>query len=98
MNGVELRDGVITKAEIEWLGGKSEVRKRFGGPVLLGLLKIENNRLIVEVNSDKRAKRIRKLIEGRLGDAATYTTTLIEPIESQLQEMWQAAAAACHIS
>ena len=89
----ELKNGLVVKAEIEWLGGKPEARRRLGGPVLLGLLKIDHERLIVEVNSNKRASRVRKLIERRLGPAARYQTTLIEPIESQVQEMWHSAAA-----
>lgn len=88
----ELKDGLVVKAEIEWLGGRPEARRRLGGPVLLGLLKIDHERLIVEVNSNKRASRIRKLIERRLGAAARYQTALIEPIESQIQEMWHTAA------
>jgi len=90
----ELRDGSVVKAEIEWLGGKPEARARLGGPVLLGLLKIDHERIIVEVNSNKRAARIRKLIERRLGTAGRYLNTLIEPIESQVQEMWNTAATA----
>jgi hypothetical protein len=48
-------DGLIVKAEIPWLGGTEETRKRLGGPVLLGLLKIDQDRLVVEVNSKERA-------------------------------------------
>jgi len=88
-----IEDGLVTEAEISWLGGKEEARRRHDGPILLGLLKIEENRLIVEVNSELRASLIRQLIEERLGKGARYETTLIEPIESQVQEMWQAAAA-----
>lgn len=61
--------------------------------MLLGILKIENQQLIVEVNSHERARRIRKLIERRLGDAVKYKTTLIEPIQSHINQMWRTAAA-----
>ena len=93
LSRAELKDGSVVKAEIEWLGGKPEARKRLAGPVLLGLLKIDHERLVVEVNSNERADRIRRLIEKRLGTAVKYQTTLIEPIESQVQEMWHTAAA-----
>ena len=93
LNRPELQDGLVVKAEIEWLGGKPEAKKRLGGSVLLGLLKIDHKQLIVEVNSTKRAARIRKLIERRLGHAAEYKTTLIQPIESQVREMWHAGVA-----
>nr|AAP58624.1 hypothetical protein [uncultured Acidobacteriota bacterium] len=88
-----LDNGLIVKAEIPWLGGSEEARSRLGGPVLLGLLKIDQERLIVEVNSKQRAELIRGLVEDRLGDTATYKTTLIEPMESRVNEMWNAAAA-----
>lgn len=89
-----IKNGFVTKAEISWLGGGDEARKRLAGPVLLGLLKIDEQRLVIEVNSTKRAELLRQLVEERLGEAATYKTTLIESIESQVQEMWRAAAVA----
>jgi hypothetical protein len=86
-----IEDGLVVRAEVSWLGGTEEARKRLGGPVLLGLLKIGEGRLVVEVNSKQRADLIRRLVEEGLGNGARYRTTLIEPIETQLQEMWQAA-------
>lgn len=88
-----IKDGLLVKAEIPWLGGGDEARKQLGGPVLLGLLNIEETRLVVEVNSIQRADLFRRLIEERLGNGAKYKTTLIEPIESQVRETWQAATA-----
>src|SRR5215216_630771 len=85
-------DGLIMKAEIPWLGGTREARKRLGGPVLLGTMKIEDGRLVISVNSTKRAKKIRRLVEKRLGTEAVYKTTLIEPIEAEVERMWAAAA------
>ena len=92
LNEATIEDGLIMKAEIPWLGGSEEATRRLGGPVLLGLLKIDENRLVVEVNSKQRAELIRRLVEERLGNSATYKTTLIEPIESRVEEMWKAAA------
>jgi len=63
-----LADGFIEEAEIPWLGGTEEARKRLGDPVLLGTLKITKSKLIASVNSTKRAETIRKIIEGRLGE------------------------------
>ena len=80
------------KAEIPWLGGTREARKRLGGPVWLGTMNIEEGKLIISVNSTKRAKKIRRLVEKRLGKEAVYKTTLIEPIESEVERMWAAAA------
>lgn len=91
LESATIEDGLIVKAEIPWLGGNEEARKRLGRPVLLGLLKIDEDRLVVEVNSKERAELIRRLVEERLGNPATYKTTLIEPIESRVEEMWEAA-------
>jgi len=87
-------DGLVAKAEIPWLGGTEEARKRLGGPVLLGTIHIENGKLTVSVNSTRRADTIRRIIEERLGRNASYKTTLLEPIESEVDKMWAAAAGA----
>src|SRR5215218_7407316 len=85
-------DGLIVKAEIPWFGGTDEARKRLGSPVLLGTMNIEDSKLIISVNSTKRAEKIRRLVKKRLGKEAVYKTTLIEPIESEVEKMWAAAA------
>lgn len=92
LDGGTIEAGLIVKAEIPWLGGTEEARKRLGGPVLLGLLKIDEDRLVVEVNSKERAELIRQIVEERLGNTAAYKTTLIEPIESSIEERWKATA------
>lgn len=88
---VRSRDGVIESAEISWHGGNEKAKKRMGENVLLGVLRIDGQRLIVDVNSLNRAEEIRRLIEERLGEHVTYKTTLIEPLESEIEEMWNAA-------
>ncbi len=87
-----LVDGLVVKAEILWLGGTDEARKRLAGPVLLGTMNIENCKLIVSVNSTRRAETIQRLVEERLGKDAVYKSTLIEPIESEVEKAWAAAA------
>lgn len=89
-----LADGLVAEAEIPWLGGTEEARRRLGRPVLLGTINIENRKLIVSVNSTRRAETMRRLIEERLGNEATYKTTLLEPIESEVEKRWAAAAGA----
>src|ERR1051326_1589751 len=86
-----IESGLIVEAELPWLGGKPEARKKLAGKVLLGNIKIDRDRLIAEVNSNRRAERIRRLIERRLGSGARHKTTVIESIESQFQERWKAA-------
>jgi hypothetical protein len=92
LSDATVADGLIVKAEISWLGGTKEARKRLGGPVLLGTINIDRSKLIISVNSTKRAKKILRLVEKRLGTEAVYKTTLIEPIEPEVERMWAAAA------
>jgi hypothetical protein len=84
-NQVKIKDGKLIEANIDWLGGKPVARKRLAGPVLLGRIKISGNQLTASVNSEKRAKKIRKEIEQRCGSKVVYKTTLIEPVDSQLK-------------
>ena len=88
-----IENGQVTRTEIPWLGGKAEARTRMGGPVLLGLLKIDGKHLVAEVNSVSRAELLKTLIKGRCKGNATHKSTLIEPIESAVEEMWHAAGA-----
>ena len=53
---------------------------------LLGRIKIDGRKMKVEVNSDKRAKTIKKEIEKRLGPRAKYKTTQIRSLESMMDE------------
>lgn len=92
LEGAEIEDGRVISVEIPWTGGNAEATKRLGGSVLLGLLKLHDDRLIAEVNSTERAELFRGLIEERLGDRVTYKTTLLEPLESAIAEMWEQAA------
>ena len=87
-------EGRVLSAEIPWLGGSEEARKRLRGPVLLGNIKIDDQQMIVEVNSNERAELIRQQIEDRLGADVTYKTTLIEPLDFQEGHLAAAAAAA----
>lgn len=52
---------------------------------ILGHIKIEKNELLIEVNSDKRAKKAKKEIEKRLGEKVTYSATRIETPEKVLK-------------
>jgi len=89
-----MEDGRVVAAAIAWTTGHTEKTKRLGGPVLLGMLKLKDGRLIVEVNSTERAELIRGLIDERLGDRVTYKTTLFEPLESYIAEACEQEATA----
>ena len=78
-------DDGIEKIEIPW------TRKGFKNDpamdsTVLGRIEIHGRKMKVEVNSDKRAKTIKKEIEKRLGPQARYKTTEIRSLESILEE------------
>ena len=87
-----IEDGQIVAVEIPWGGGNAEAKEHFGNPVLLGVLKLKESRLVAEVNSTERAKTIRKIIEERLGDQATYKSTVIEPMDIPYTDIWEERA------
>ena len=80
-NQEELLDTKDIGAEIPWLDDDTKV--------LLGLLRFENEQLVIEVNSTARAEQIKKLVEDRLGDHVRYKTTLISPIDGTVEELWE---------
>jgi hypothetical protein len=96
LSDAQLEEGSVRSVEIPWFGGNAKARKRLAGPILLGNITIADRQMIVEVNSNERAELFRQLVEERLGNDATYETTLIEPIpplDSLEAQMASAAAA-----
>jgi len=78
-------DGGIETIKIPW------TRKGFkSNPALestiLGRIEIDERKMKVEVNSDKRAETIKKEIEKRLGSQAKYKTMEIRSLESMPEE------------
>jgi len=58
-------------------------RKPDGSATILGTVKIENNRLVLESNSKKRLERGKKLIEKAMGDAVFHKLdTFQDPMEA----------------
>ncbi len=78
------REGHLQQVEIQW-DRKQKKGEQGLGYVLLGSLKIDRDKLIVEVNSRERAKRIEKEIKKRLGKHAR----LIKKEEKSLDEIMQ---------
>ena len=72
--------GSLVSIEFAWLGKGNKLHKDWETTVL-GHLKISGHTLVVDVNSENRAKRIRKEIEKRLGLHATHLSTTTETIE-----------------
>ncbi len=90
LSDATLEDGKVVNAEFSWLGGTEEARRRMGGSILLGTIKIGDGKVVVSVNSTRRAEIVRLLIEDRMGENISYKTTLIEPIDSVLRKAWDA--------
>jgi hypothetical protein len=78
-------EGMVVKAEIPWSRKGHKASKALGNTIL-GRIVINNRKLTIEVNSEARAKAIRKEIESRLGRHARYRTTEIQAPEAMLAE------------
>ncbi len=78
-------NGKLRQVEIPWFK-KDKYASEKSGYTLLGRLTIDGNTLTVEVNSNRRANRIRKKIQQLLGNNVRYKTTVIDSIERRLNE------------
>ncbi|MEZ5293439.1 MAG: SEC-C metal-binding domain-containing protein [Vicinamibacterales bacterium] len=63
-------DGTVVKAQLDWLKAGNRQHASWKNTVL-GTLALTEGRLVAEVNSDKRAKRLEREIAKRLGSMAT---------------------------
>ena len=77
--------GALVKVEFAWQMRGNPIHVGWDNTVL-GHLRIEGRKLIAEVNSESRARRIRALIEERLGAQARYRTTVVQSAEAMLTE------------
>jgi len=80
----------IRAVELPWLRRGHRLNAAMENTVL-GRMEIRDGRLTVEVNSRPRAVRIRRLVERRLGDGATFEGERIQTFE-ELREAAKAAA------
>ena len=72
--------GNLVEIEIPWLKGKNKVHKHWDNTVL-GHIKIEKKRIVLDVNSNERMEKGRKEIEKYLGDKIVYKNSVIESQE-----------------
>jgi hypothetical protein len=79
------RSGKLVKAHIGW-HKPGNAKLPSWDNTILGHLTIENRTLVVEVNSTKRAARIRKEIEKRLGTGVLFERDVITSPERVLKE------------
>ena len=77
-------DGDIQTVEIPWTR-KGFKRNPAMESTVLGRIIIDGRKMKVEVNSEKRARTIKKEIEKRLGPQAVYRTTEIRSLESMME-------------
>lgn len=84
--------GKIRVLEFAWLKLGNRRMPAWDNTVL-GHIKIFESLLVVEVNSEKRAERIRKEIEKRLGIVATHQHTVAKTLEQLREEREKGEAA-----
>jgi hypothetical protein len=72
--------GKLHSVDFDWIREGNRKFKSWDNTIL-GRIKISAKRLIAEVNSENRAKRLRKEIEKRLGAMATHESTLAQTLE-----------------
>jgi hypothetical protein len=77
--------GALSKVEMQWLKKGNRKFKSWDNTVL-GKLRISGATLIAEANSEKRAQKLRKEIEKRLGrTGAIYRSADIKPAKEMLE-------------
>jgi len=72
--------GKLRSVDFDWIREGNRKFKSWDNTIL-GHIKISAKRLIAEVNSENRAKRLRKQIEKRLGSPAVHESTIAQTLE-----------------
>lgn len=89
----EVRDaaGILTAATLTWLKAGNRKIKDWDNTTL-GTLRVDGSRLVVEVNSARRRRRIEKEIAKCLGSAATLVDTTVTDLAEALERRREARA------
>ncbi len=85
--------GALRSVRFDWSKRGNRLHKEWDNTTL-GNLHIEAERLTVSVNSERRAKRIRKEVEARLGERVAFKRAVIESLEKALEESFNRPATA----
>lgn len=80
-----LINGKLKSVEFPWLIKGNKKNKHWENTVL-GHIHLENNMMIVEVNSKERSKKFLTYLKKRMPKGWKLTTTIVEDIESKLAE------------
>lgn len=84
--------GTSTSATLSWIKAGNRKRKDWDNTVL-GTLRLESGHLVVDVNSTRRAERMKREITKRLGKAAVLIdTAVVDPTEELAARARQRAA------
>jgi hypothetical protein len=77
--------GKLRSVEFDWLRKGNRTMSTWENTIL-GNIEITGNSLVAEVNSEKRAERLRAEIEKRLGGTATHLSTAAKGVDDLLAE------------
>jgi hypothetical protein len=80
--------GKLSGVNFDWIEEGNRKFKTWDNTIL-GHIKISERRVIAEVNSENRAKRLRKEIEKRLGSMAVHESTLAQTLEEMRRSLPQ---------
>jgi hypothetical protein len=86
------QDGKLRSVNFNWLK-KGNKQHATWDNTILGSIQISERSLVVEVNSEKRAERIRAEIEKRLGPSAAYQSTRAQTPDEMLKSLPEKSAA-----
>lgn len=86
-------NGELLAIDFPWLK-KEKGQKKVAAPTVLGHLSVKDAKLIVQVNSMERAEKFKKILKDRKLNHIIYKTSLIEPVESHLNKLWEKRDAA----
>ncbi len=84
--------GKLSSVNFDWIKEGNRKFKTWDNTIL-GHIKISGRRVIAEVNSENRAKRLRKEIEKRLGSMAVHESTLAKTLEEMRKNLPRREAA-----
>jgi hypothetical protein len=77
--------GRLTSATLQWVKAGNRKMKAWDNTIL-GRLRLEGSRLVVDVNSARRRDRIAREVTKRLGSAAALVDTTVTDIAAELQK------------
>jgi hypothetical protein len=95
----DVRDaaGALTAATLTWIKAGNRQHKDWDNTTL-GTLRLDGSRLVVEVNSARRRRRIEREIAKRLGSAATLVDTTITDMTRVLARRREAPPTTLHLA